>query len=78
MFTIRNLIPMKQEDLGTIIQKRRTSLALKQEDLAEIAGVTIKTIYSIENNKGNPTFQVLQKILSVLGLEFDIQIKKAE
>jgi y4mF family transcriptional regulator len=78
LFTIRNLIPMKQEDLGTIIQKRRTSLALKQEDLAEIAGVTIKTIYSIENNKGNPTFQVLQKILSVLGLEFDIQIKKAE
>ncbi|MBS4043354.1 MAG: helix-turn-helix transcriptional regulator [Chitinophagaceae bacterium] len=69
---------MKQEDLGSIIQKRRTSLALKQEDLAEIAGVTIKTIYSIENNKGNPTFQVLQKILSVLGLEFDIHIKKAE
>jgi len=78
LFTIRNLIPMKQEDLGSIIQKRRTSLALKQEDLAEIAGVTIKTIYSIENNKGNPTFQVLQKILSVLGLEFDIHIKKAE
>ena len=69
---------MKQVDLGSIIQKRRISLALKQEDLAEIAGVTIKTIYSIENNKGNPTFQVLQKILNVLGLEFKVQIKKAE
>jgi DNA-binding XRE family transcriptional regulator len=51
---------------------------LKQQDLAEMANVTIKTIYAIENNKGNPTIEVLKKVLDVLGLEINVQIKLVE
>jgi y4mF family transcriptional regulator len=68
-------MPNILQDIGRIIQERRNQLALNQQDLAEMAQVTIKTIYTIENNKGNPTIQVLDKILEVLGLEIKIQIK---
>lgn len=71
-------MPIKTSDIGKMIQERRNELELNQQDLAEMANVTIKTIYAIENNKGNPTLEVLKKILNVLGLEMKIQIKSVE
>ncbi len=61
--------------IGDQIKKRRESLFLIQEDVAEMAGITIKTIYHIESNKGNPSLQTVQKILDILGLEIMIGIK---
>lgn len=66
---------MNLPELGHIIQNRRTELNLKQEDLAEMSGLTSKTIYLIENGVGNPSYNTLEKILSVLGLEIHVQIK---
>jgi transcriptional regulator with XRE-family HTH domain len=71
-------MPNKPEDIGTIVQRRRIELALNQQDLAEMSDVTIKTLYAIESNKGNPTIEVLQRVLDVLGLEIKIQIKSME
>jgi y4mF family transcriptional regulator len=65
-------------NIGKIVQERRNELSLKQQDLAEMADVTIKTIYAIENNKGNPTIEVLKRVLNVLGLEIKVQIKLVE
>jgi len=67
---------MNKTEIGHIIQKRRDSLSLKQEDLSEMTGITSKTIYLIENGKGNPSIDTLQKLLEVLGLEIVIDIKK--
>jgi len=65
-------------NIGKIVQERRNELSLKQQDLAEMADVTIKTIYAIENNKGNPTMDILKRVLNVLGLEIKVQIKLIE
>lgn len=69
---------MDKVNLGKIIQKRRDFLCLKQEDVSEITGITGKTIYLIENGKGNTSLDILQTILDVLGLEIFIQIKKLD
>lgn len=71
-------MPITTSDIGRIIQERRNELALNQQDLAEMAQVTIKTIYAIENNKGNPTIQVLKKVFHVLGLEMNVQLKSVD
>ncbi len=71
-------MPIYSRDMGKIIQERRNELALNQRDLAEMANVTIKTIYAIENNKGNPTMEVLKRILDILGLEINVQLKSVE
>jgi len=71
-------MPINSSDIGKIVQDRRKVLSINQQDLAEMANVTIKTIYAIENNKGNPTIEVLKKVLNVLGLEIKVQIKSVE
>ena len=69
---------MNKQNLGEIIKDRRESLSLKQEDLAEMSTVTSKTIYLVENGKGNPSFNTIQKLLQVLGLEIIVKIKSIE
>lgn len=66
------------EQIGEIIFRRREYLSLKQEDVAEMAQVTTKTIYMIESGKGNPSLQTLEKIMSVLGLELIVRIKQTD
>lgn len=75
LIKISIIMPINLVDIGKIVQKRRNELGLKQQDLAEMADVTIKSIYIIENNKGNPTIEVLSKVFNVLGLEIKVQIK---
>jgi len=67
---------MNLPEIGKLIQERRSSLQIKQEDLAELSGITAKTIYMLESGKGNPSYYTLEQILHVLGLEITVQLKK--
>ncbi|WP_118973828.1 helix-turn-helix domain-containing protein [Taibaiella koreensis] len=67
---------MCEKEIGLAISLRREKLALNQADLAEMAGVAIRTVYMIENGKGNPSLNTLQKVMNVLGLELTIGIKQ--
>jgi len=78
LLKIGNIFLMNTQDIGRLIKRRRDSLSLRQEDLSEMTGVTSKTIYSIENGKGNPSLDILQKILNVLGLEILVQVRKTD
>ena len=44
------------------IKDLRKSKNLRQEDLAEVLGVTRQTIIAIENNKYDPTLELAMKI----------------
>jgi transcriptional regulator with XRE-family HTH domain len=68
---------MTKEEIGKALKFRREFLNLRQEDLAEISGVTIKTIHLIESASGNPSVETLEKLATVLGMELFIQVKKA-
>jgi DNA-binding XRE family transcriptional regulator len=66
---------MNNEEIGILIQERRIKLALRQEDLSEMIGISTKTIQNIENGKANPSLSILQKLSAVLGLELIMKIK---
>ena len=72
---IRNLFPMNNQQIGKIIQERRDYLNLTQKDVAEMAGITFKSISEIELGIRNPSINTLNKVLGVLGLEISVQIK---
>ena len=55
------------ENLGKQISERRKKLGLSQEDLAEISGVSPRTINSVELWKENPSINVLNKMVKPLG-----------
>jgi transcriptional regulator with XRE-family HTH domain len=66
----------QHQKIGEIILNRRKVLKLSQQDLAEMAGVATKSVYQVENGQGNPGLITLSKLLEVLGLEINIQIRK--
>ncbi len=63
-------------EIGELFKTRREFLQLNQEDLAEMSGITTRTINIVENGKGNPSLQTLEKLAVVLGLEIVAQVKK--
>lgn len=62
--------------LANIISERRKTLKISQQDLAEMSGVGLATIKSIECGKANPTIGIIEKILVVLGMEIDIRVRQ--
>ena len=68
---------MHQEDLIKTIKDRREALKVTQEYLAELSGVGLRTLKSIESGKGNPTIETLNKLVEVLGLELKLEVKKS-
>ena len=62
--------------IGKAIQSRRKLLKVIQGDLAEIAGISPRTLRDIERGTANPSLETLLKIITVLGMEIKIEIMK--
>lgn len=62
--------------LPEILRERRVLLRLTQADLADIAGLSIRTIGDIEKGKGNPSLTSLEKVASILGMEITAVVRK--
>ena len=67
---------MELEAIGKAIQSRRKLLKVVQGDLAEIAGISPRTLRDIERGTANPSLETLLKIVTVLGMEIKIEIMK--
>lgn len=62
-------VALTNQEIGEKVYFRRKKLGLRQRDLAELAGVTLRGLTDLENGKANPTINQLAKIAEVLGLE---------
>jgi transcriptional regulator with XRE-family HTH domain len=51
-------------------------LDITQPHLAELAEISINTLYKLEKGQGNPTVEVILKLANVLGMEFTFHVKK--
>jgi transcriptional regulator with XRE-family HTH domain len=67
---------MNTNEIGKVLKIRREFLSLRQEDLAEMSGITSRTIHQVETGVGNPSIQTLEKLATVLGMELTMQVKK--
>ena len=67
---------MHQNNLIETIKQRREALQVTQELLAELSGVSLRTLKQFESGKGNPTLETLGKLAHALGLELVLQVKK--
>ena len=66
---------MDLHQLGVVIKQRRQRLRIRQNDLADLAGVGLRTVIAIETGVANPSFETLSKMVDVLGLELTLTIK---
>lgn len=67
---------MLVNQIGESIKNRRKELGITQPHLAELAGISINTLYKLERGKGNPSLSILNKLIEVLGMELILEIKK--
>ena len=62
--------------IGKTIRQRRKELRITQPHLAELATVSVNTLYKVERGQGNPSLDVLTKLAEVLGLELTLTVRK--
>lgn len=62
-------------NLSSIIKERRQMLGISQLDLAEMSGIGIATVKSIECGKANPSIKTVESLAEVLGLELSLTLK---
>ena len=67
---------MLVSEIGQAVKKRRKTLGITQPHLAELAGVSVNTLYKIERGEANPTLQVVAKLADVLGMELQLTVKQ--
>lgn len=67
---------MHLSELILELKKRRETLNVTQEQLAEISGVGLRTLKQFESGKGNPTLQTLYKLADALGLKLKLVVKE--
>ena len=67
---------MLVKQIGEIVRERRKGLGITQPHLAELANVSTNTLYKLERGQGNPSMEVLSKLIDVLGMELTLEIKK--
>lgn len=51
-------------------------LGITQTHLAELAGVSPNTVYKLERGQINPSLDIMNKILDVLGMELKLEVKQ--
>jgi len=69
---------MTIEEIGSVIRERRKLLGINQPELAEMAQVSINTLYKLERGEANPSVKILNQLAEVLGLELNLGIKKLD
>lgn len=69
---------MLVEEIGKKIKERRDTFGITQPDLAEMADISVNTLYKIETGQANPTVNVLNKIADILGMELILTVKKPD
>jgi y4mF family transcriptional regulator len=62
--------------IGETIRLRRKELGITQPDLADLAGISINTLYKLERGQGNPSLDVITKVATVLGMQLKLEINK--
>lgn len=55
-------------ELGSELQRARKQNGLTQGQLAELAGISERTLRSIERGAGNPSIEAVLSVANVLGL----------
>jgi transcriptional regulator with XRE-family HTH domain len=59
--------------IAASIRSARKSTGMTQEDLARLAGTSVRTVRAIETASGNPSLRAVVAVANVLGLQLTVR-----
>lgn len=59
--------------IGVSIRTARRAAGITQQDLAHLAGTSVRTVRAIETATGNPSLQAVVAVTNVLGLQLMVR-----
>jgi y4mF family transcriptional regulator len=62
-------------ELGAKVEERRRALQLRQEELAELADVSVRFVRTLEHGKSSVRLDKVLDVLDVLGLDLDVRVR---
>lgn len=65
-------MPSVDGHVAAEVKARRAQLRLRQEELADLAGVSERFVYALENGKQTVQLDKLLAVLNALGLHLEI------
>ncbi|HEU4543514.1 MAG TPA: helix-turn-helix transcriptional regulator [Jiangellaceae bacterium] len=65
--------PRERADLAAIVRERRRQLGLRQEDLADLAGVSLRFVQALEAGKPSVQLDRVSAVLATLGLHLVVE-----
>lgn len=63
------------DDIAHEIRDRRRTLGISQTELADLAGVSVRVVSSVENGKPTARLDTILPLLDVLGLDLTIRVR---
>lgn len=63
-------------DCAKLLKETRKQVGVTQEELADVAGVSISSVKLIEQGKMNPTMQMMDVLMDCLGMEIIVRPKE--
>lgn len=64
--------PGEFHSFGSAIRSRRRVLKLRQDEVADLAGVSERFVYALENGKQSVQLDKVVAVLSALGLHLEV------
>ena len=64
------------EELGRIIQKRRKSLKITQQELSSLCNLSVVGISKIERGKSDLRFSTLKRLGDILGIQVVLELEE--
>lgn len=61
--------------IGNLIKERRKVLHITQQELADLAGISVNTVVAVERGQGDPKISTYTSICNVLGLNLIVSLK---
>jgi y4mF family transcriptional regulator len=65
--------PHGRAGLAALVRTRRRRLDLRQEDLADLAGVSLRFVQALEAGKATVQLDRVEAVLEVLGLRLTVE-----
>ena len=63
----------ERDEFADAIRQRRRALGLRQDELADLAGVSERFVYALENGKRTVQLDKVLAVVSTLGLHLELR-----